>query len=210
VIRVLVADDHAVVRRGLRELLAEAGDIEVAAEAATAAEALERVRQQPLDVVVLDLSLPGRGGLDLLGEIKGERAGLPVLILTMHPEEQYAVRALKAGASGYLTKESAPEQLVAAVRRAAAGGRYVTPSLAEKLAGHLDDQRAREPHESLSDREYQVFRRLAAGRTVGQIAEEMSLSVKTVSTYRARILEKTGLGGNAELMRYALDRKLVD
>ena len=209
-IRVLVADDHALVRRGLRELLADTSDIEVAAEAGTAAEALDRVRQQPLDVVVLDLSLPGRGGLDLLGEIKGERADLPVLILTMHPEDQYAVRALKAGASGYLTKESAPEVLVEAVRRAAAGGRYVTPSLAEKLALHLDDKRAREPHESLSDREYQVFRRLAAGRTVGQIADELSLSVKTVSTYRTRIIEKTGLNTNAELMRYALDRKLVD
>jgi two-component system, NarL family, invasion response regulator UvrY len=210
VIRVLVADDHALVRRGLRELLADTSDIEVAAEAGTAAEALDRVRQQPLDVVVLDLSLPGRGGLDLLGEIKEERADLPVLILTMHPEDQYAVRALKAGASGYLTKESAPEVLVEAVRRAAAGGRYVTPSLAEKLALHLDDKRAREPHESLSDREYQVFRRLAAGRTVGQIADELSLSVKTVSTYRTRIIEKTGLNTNAELMRYALDRKLVD
>ena len=209
-IRVLVADDHALVRRGLRELLAETGDIEVAAEAGSAAEAMERVRHQPLDVVVLDLSLPGRGGLDLLGEIKGERGDLPVLILTMHPEEQYAVRALKAGACGYLTKESAPELLVEAVRRAAAGGRYVSASLAEKLAQHLDDTRAREPHESLSDREYQVFRRLAAGRTVGQIAEELSLSVKTVSTYRTRILEKTGLATNAELMRYALDRKLVD
>jgi two-component system invasion response regulator UvrY len=210
VIRVLVADDHGLVRRGLRELLAETSDIEVAAEAGTAAEALDRVRQQPLDVVVLDLSLPGRGGLDLLGEIKGERADLPVLILTMHPEDQYAVRALKAGASGYLTKESAPELLVEAVRRAAAGGRYVSPTLAEKLALHLDDKRAREPHELLSDREYQVFRRLAAGRTVSQIADELSLSVKTVSTYRTRIIEKTGLASNAELMRYALDRKLVD
>jgi two-component system, NarL family, invasion response regulator UvrY len=210
VIRVLVADDHAIVRRGLRELLAETSDIQVTAEAAGAAEALDLVRRESFDVVLLDLSLPGRGGLELLGEIKAERAGLPVVILTMHPEDQYAVRALKAGASGYLTKESAPELLVDAVRRAAAGGRYVSPSLAEKLALHLDQVREREPHESLSDREFQVFRRLAAGRTVSQIAEELSLSVKTVSTYRTRILEKMGLATNAELMQYAFRQKLVD
>ena len=209
-IRVLVADDHALVRRGLRELLSETDDIRVEAEAATAAEALECVLRQALDVVVLDLSLPGRGGLDLLGEIKAARGDLPVLILTMHPEDQYAVRALKAGAAGYLTKESAPEKLVEAVRRAAAGGRYVSASLAEKLALHLDDARQREPHETLSDREFQVFRRLAGGRTVSQIADELSLSVKTVSTYRARILEKMAMQTNAELMQYAFRHKLVD
>ena len=209
-IRVLVADDHAMVRRGLRELLAETADIEVASEAATAAEALDSIRQQPFDVVLLDISMPGRGGLDLLGEIKAERPDLPVLIFTMHPEDQYAVRALKAGASGYLTKDSAPDVLVEAVRRAAAGGRYVSPALGEKLALHLDDARQREPHELLSNREYQVFRRLAGGRTVSQIAEELSLSVKTVSTYRTRILEKMGLGTNAALMQYAFRQKLVD
>jgi two-component system invasion response regulator UvrY len=210
VIRVLVADDHALVRRGLRELLSETDDIRVEAEAASAAEALDCVLRQALDVVVLDLSLPGRGGLDLLGEIKAARGDLPVLILTMHPEDQYAVRALKAGASGYLTKESAPETLVEAVRRAAAGGRYVSASLAEKLALHLDDARQREPHETLSDREFQVFRRLAGGRTVSQIADELSLSVKTVSTYRARILEKMAMQTNAELMQYAFRHKIVD
>jgi DNA-binding NarL/FixJ family response regulator len=210
VIRVLVADDHAVVRRGLRELLSEAGDISVEAEAATAAEALDCVRQKGLDVVVLDLSLPGRGGLDLLGEIKAAQAELPVLILTMHSEDQYALRALKAGAAGYITKESAPEVLVDAVRRAAAGGRYVSATLAEKLAQHVADERPREPHEMLSDREDQVFRRLAAGRTVSQIADELSLSVKTVSTYRARILEKMAMETNAQLMQYAFRHKLVD
>jgi DNA-binding NarL/FixJ family response regulator len=210
VIRVLVADDHALVRRGLRELLSETADIEVAAEAGSAAEALDLVRRERFDVVVLDLSLPGRGGLDLLGEIKAENDGLPVLILTMHPEDQYAVRALKAGASGYLTKESAPELMVEAVRRAAAGGRYVSPSLAEKLARHLGSAGGGEPHEALSDREFQVFRRLAGGRTVSQIADELSLSVKTVSTYRARVLEKMGLSTNAELMQYAFRQKLVD
>jgi DNA-binding NarL/FixJ family response regulator len=182
----------------------------VEAEAASAAEALDCVLRQALDVVVLDLSLPGRGGLDLLGEIKAARGDLPVLILTMHPEDQYAVRALRAGASGYLTKGSAPETLVDAVRRAAAGGRYVSASLAEKLALHLDDARQREPHETLSDREFQVFRRLAGGRTVSQIADELSLSVKTVSTYRARILEKMAMQTNAELMQYAFRHKLVD
>jgi two-component system, NarL family, invasion response regulator UvrY len=210
VIRVLVADDHAVVRRGLREMLAEAGDIEVAAEAGTAAEALDLVRRERFDVAISDLSLPGRGGLDLLRDLKSERPEMPVLILSMHPEDQYAVRALKAGASGYLTKETAPERLVEAVRRVAAGGRYVTPAVAEHLAQHIDGAREREPHEALSDREYQVFRMLAAGRTVSQIGDELSLSVKTVSTYRARILEKMALATNAELMQYAFRRGLVD
>lgn len=209
-IRVLIADDHAIVRRGIRELLAETPDIEVGAEAATPAEALERVRREPFDVAVLDLSLPGRGGLDLLAELKAERPELPVLILTMHPEDQYAVRALKAGAAGYLTKESAPEVLVDAVRRVAGGGRYVSPALAEKLALHIGGAAGSEPHEALSDREFQVLRLLAAGRTVGEIAEELSLSVKTVSTYRARVLRKMGLKTNAELMQYAFRHKLAD
>lgn len=209
-IRVLVADDHAIVRRGLRDLLGETADIVVAAEAGTASEALDFARRQPLDVVVLDLSLPGRGGLELLAELKAEHPELPVLILTMHPEDQYAVRAIKAGAAGYLTKESAPDVLVEAVRRVAGGGRYVSPTLAETLAVHLGGKRQREAHEALSDREFQVFRRLAGGRTVGQIADELSLSVKTVSTYRSRILEKMGLSTNAELMQYAFRHKLVD
>jgi DNA-binding NarL/FixJ family response regulator len=210
VIRVLVADDHAVVRRGLRQMLAETGDIEVAAEAATAAEALELVRRERFDVAVTDLSLPGRGGLDLLRDLKSERPDLPVLILSVHPEDQYAVRALKAGAAGYLTKESPPEILVEAVRRAAAGGRYVTPGVAERLAQHVDTAREREPHEGLSDREHQVFRLLAGGRTVSQIGDELNLSVKTVSTYRARILEKMGLDNNAQLMQYAFRRGLIE
>ena len=209
-IRVLVADDHAVVRRGLRQMLAETGDVVVAAEAATAAEALDLVRAQAFDVVVLDLSLPGRGGLDLLGEIKALRPELAVLVLTMHPEKQYAVRALKAGAAGYLTKETAPDLLVDALRRVAAGGRYVSPGLAEALADHVEKGREGAPHESLSDREFAVFRMLAAGRTVGQIAEELSLSVKTVSTYRTRLLEKMGLASNAELMQYAFRHKLAE
>ncbi|HET8645769.1 MAG TPA: response regulator transcription factor, partial [Vicinamibacteria bacterium] len=204
------ADDHAIVRRGLKELLGEASDIEVAAEAASAQEALDCVRQQAFDVAVLDLGLPGRGGLELLAEIKAERPALPVLILTMQPEDQYAVRALRAGAAGYVTKESAPEVLVQAVRRVAAGGRYVSPTLAEKLAEIVEGGGERDPHEALSNREFQVFRRLGAGRTVSQIAEELSLSVKTVSTYRTRILEKMGLETNAELMRYAVRHQLVD
>ena len=209
-IRVLVADDHALVRRGLRELLAETADIEVAAEAGTAAEALDRVRQQPLDVVVLDLSLPGRGGLDLLGEIKGERADLPVLILTMHPEEQYAVRALKAGAAGYLTKETAPEELVRAIRKVAGGGKYVTTALGEKLALELEDKRAGPLHETLSDREYQIMWLIASGKTGREIARELTLSPNTVSTYRNRILRKMKMKSNAELMRYAVKYQLVD
>jgi len=210
VIHVLVADDHAVVRRGLRQLLAETADIEVAAEAATAAEALDLVRAQAFDVVVLDLSLPGRGGLELLGEIKAASPQAAVLILTMHPEDQYALRALKAGAAGYLTKETAPELLVEAVRRVAKGGRYVSPTLAERLAVHVEKARPGAPHESLSDREFSVFRMLAGGRTVGQIADELSLSVKTVSTYRTRVLEKMGLSTNAELMQYAFRHGLAE
>jgi two-component system, NarL family, invasion response regulator UvrY len=210
VIRVLVADDHAVVRRGLRQMLAETRDVAVAAEAATAAEALELVRTQAFDAVVLDLSLPGRGGLDLLREIKGLKPELAVLVLTMHPEQQYAVRALKAGAAGYLTKETAPDLLVDALRRVAGGGRYVSPGLAEALAEHVEKGGEGAPHEALSDREFAVFRMLAAGRTVGQIAEELHLSVKTVSTYRTRLLEKMGLTSNAELMQYAFRHKLAE
>jgi DNA-binding NarL/FixJ family response regulator len=209
-IRLLVADDHAIVRRGLHQIVAEAPGIEVAGEAATAEEVLARVEERAWDVVVLDLSLPGGNGLDLLAQVKRRRPDLPVLILTVHSEEQYAVRALRAGAAGYLTKESAPEQLVEAVRKVVRGGRYVSPAVAEKLAFNLGRDPDRPPHEALSDREYQVLRRVAAGRTVSEVAAELSLSVKTVSTYRTRILEKMGMKSNAELTHYAIKNGLVD
>jgi DNA-binding NarL/FixJ family response regulator len=208
--RVLIADDHAVFRRGLRETLAEGFSRITFGEAGTAQEALDHVRRQDWDVVILDISMPGKSGLDILDELKRLRPKLPILLLSMHPEEQFARRALKAGAAGYLTKDSVPEELKEAVRRVVVGGRYVSATLAEKLAVDLREGADRPIHELLSDREFQVLRMIASGKTVKQIAEEIALSVKTVSTYRARILEKTGMKTNAELIRYALQTQLVD
>jgi len=210
VIRILIADDHAVVRRGLRETLGEAFPKVTFGEASTAQEALDSVGRQNWDVVILDISMPGKSGLDILGDLHRLRPHLPVLLLTMHPEGQFAKRALKAGAAGYLTKESVPEELKEAVRRVRAGGRYVSASLAEKLAFDLRPEADTPVHELLSDREFQVLRMLASGKTVKQIAEEIALSVKTVSTYRARILLKTGMKTTAELIRYAIQAGLVD
>lgn len=208
--RVLIADDHAVFRRGLRETLAEAFSRVTFGEAKTAQETLEHVRRLEWDVVILDISMPGKSGLDILDELKRSRPRLPILLLSMHPEEQFARRALKAGAAGYLTKESVPEELKEAVKKVAAGGRYVSATLAEKLAVDLREGADTPIHELLSAREFQVLRMIASGKSVKEIAEEISLSVKTVSTYRARILEKTGMKTNAELIRYALQTQLVD
>jgi DNA-binding NarL/FixJ family response regulator len=206
--RVLIADDHAVVRRGLKQiLLDEFGALEVG-EAADAHETLRLAHARDWDLVVLDISMPGRNGLEVLKELKQTRPRLPVLILTTYPEEQYAVRVLKAGAAGYMTKEGAPEHLVEAVRRVTAGGRYITPTLADLLVTNLAAA-DRPPHEALSDREFQVLRLIASGKTVGQIADALSLSPNTVSTYRARILEKTGMKTNAELTHYAISNGLV-
>lgn len=209
-IRVLLADDHAIVRAGLREILAGTGDIAVEAEASNGHEVMERVRAAEYDIAVLDMSMPGRGGIELIKQVKAEKPKLRILVLTMHSEEQYAVRALRAGASGYLTKDSATEQLVAAIRRIAAGGAYVSAETAEQLAQAAGPGSDADPHTLLSDREYQVFRMIAAGRTVGEIARQLSLSVKTVSTHKTRILEKMGLASSAELVRYALEHKLLD
>ncbi|MGH2361774.1 MAG: response regulator [bacterium] len=209
-ITIVVADDHAVVRRGLKEILADESDMEIGAEASTAQELLELVRKRPWDAVVLDISLPGRSGLEVLAELKQERPTLPVLIHTMHPEDQFARRALRAGASGYLTKDSAPTELVKALRKIVAGGKYVGASLAETLAASMDASAVEAPHQTLSDREFEVFRLLASGKTVSEIAEQLSLSVKTVSTYRSRILKKMQMKNNAELMRYALHHKVVE
>jgi two-component system, NarL family, invasion response regulator UvrY len=209
VIRILIVDDHTIVRRGLKQILADHADLVVAGEAADAAQALEQVRSQRWDVVVLDVSLPDRSGLDLLQQIRFESPALPVLILSMHAEEQYALRALRLGAAGYLLKDGAPEELVAAIRTVARGGKFLSPSLAEKLAFDLADGRQQQPHERLSQREYQVFTLLASGRTVGEVADLLSLSVKTVSTHRARILEKMRLSNNAQLMIYAVQNRLV-
>ena len=197
-------------RRGLRETLAEAFSRVVFGEAKTAAETMEFVRRQPWDVVILDISMPGKSGLDILDEVKRFRPRTPVLLLTMHPEQQYARRALKAGAAGYLTKDSVPDELKIAIKKIVAGGRYVSATLAEKLAVDLRRGADMPLHELLSDREFQVLRMLAMGKTVKEMAEDLSLSVKTVSTYRGRILEKTGLKTNADLIRYALEAQLVD
>ena len=208
--RILIADDHAVVRQGLKQILAEAFKRAVIGEAANSQEVLERVWNEPWDVVILDLSMPGRNGLEVLKEIKRDRPKLPVLILSMHPEDQFAVRLLKAGASGYMTKESAPEELVGAVKKAVAGGRYISLAFAEKLALLIVQDVQAAPHESLSDREFLILRMIASGKPVGAIARDLSLSVKTISTYRARLLEKMCMSNNSELVHYAFQNQLVE
>ncbi len=208
-IRLLITDDHAIVRKGMKQILAETRDIVVADEAGDGREALEKIRKNNYDMVLLDISMPGRDGLEVLKEVQNLKPKLPVLVLSMYPEEQYAVRALRSGASGYLTKDSAPDELIAAIRKVHTGGKYVSESLAEKLALKLGSDIKTPPHETLSDREYQVMCMIASGKSVKEIGEELSLSVKTVSTYRARILQKMRLKGNADLTRYALDNKLV-
>jgi len=198
------------VRRGLKQILADEYQRATFGEASNAQEALDKVWGEPWDVVVLDVSMPGRSGLEALAEIRKSKPRLPVLVLSMHPEDQFAMRVLKAGASGYMTKESAPAELVGAVKKVMAGGRYVSTSLAEKMAEYLDTDFSRPPHERLSNREFLVLRLIASGKTVSQIAEELSLSVKTISTYRARILEKMVMTSNAELTHYAIQNKLVE
>jgi DNA-binding NarL/FixJ family response regulator len=208
---ILIVDDHAVVRKGLRQILSEEYDDLAFAEATDARGALDAVSKHAWDVVVLDISMPGRSGLDVLKEIKRERPNVPVLVLSMHPEEQFAVRVLRAGASGYLTKETAPTELVLAVRKVTAGGTYVSPALAEILAQNLHSNAdATDLHKKLSDREYEVMLKIASGKAVSVIADELSLSVKTISTYRARILEKIHMKSNAEITRYAITHGLVD
>ena len=208
--RILIVDDHPIVRQGLKQTLADAAEIGEIVEAATPQEALDLVRGCEWDAVILDIGLPGRGGLEVLKDIKREAPKLPVLILSMHSEDQYAVRAVRAGAAGYLTKGAAPESLIDAVRKVASGGRYISAELAERLATELTVGAERPLHASLSDREFEVLRSIAAGQTVGDIAGRLSLSVKTVSTYRARILEKMHLKNNAELMHYVLTNHLLD
>ena len=209
-LRILIVDDHPIMRQGIRQTLADETDIGEIGEAATPQEALDLVRQREWDVVILDIGLPGRGGLQLLKDIKHDVPRLPVLILSMHSEDQYAVRAVRAGAAGYLTKEAATEKLLDAVRKVASGGRYISEELADRLATELTVDATKPLHASLSDREFDVLRLIASGQTVGEIAGRLSLSVKTVSTYRARILEKMRLKNNAELMQYALTNHLLD
>lgn len=209
-IRVLIADDHAILRRGLCQIISDAQDMTVTGEAENSAEAMKLVRENAFDVVLLDISMPDRNGMDTLKLIKQERPRLPVLMLSTHPENQYAVRALRSGAAGYLTKQSAPAQLVTAIRQVTQGKKYVTPSVAEELANHVLRDSDQPNHNELSNREYQTMCLIASGRTLSEIAVQLSLSVKTVSVYRARVLEKLQLKNNAELTHYAIKNNLVE
>ena len=209
--KILIADDHAVVRQGLKQIISEQADMRAAGEAETAAEVLRLARDEDWDVIVLDISMPGgKNGLDLLPELKQICPATRVLILSMHAEEQFAVRALKGGASGYITKQSAPTELVRALRKVQSGGRYLSQSIAEQLAFFVGDETGAPPHERLSEREFQVFRMIALGKNLREIADELFLSEKTVGTYRARIMEKMNMTRNAELVRYAVQNQLID
>ena len=210
-IRLVLADDHAIVREGLKRIVGEAGDLQVVGEAADGGEVMQRVRELEFDLLVLDLSMPGRSGMELIKLVKAEKPRLRILVLSMHQETQYAVRAIKAGASGYLTKESAPAQLVQALHKIAGGGAYISAEVAEQLAlGAMPGATAAAPHESLSHREFEVMRRLAAGESVTDLATALNLSVKTVSTHKANLMAKLGLGNQSELVRYALRHGLLD
>jgi DNA-binding NarL/FixJ family response regulator len=209
-IRVVVADDHPIVREGLKQLLSAAGDLAVVGEAQNGQEVIERVRTTEFDVLLLDMSMPGKSGIELIKQVHAEKPKLRILVLSMHEEEQYAVRAIKAGAAGYLTKESATAQLVSAIRKVAGGGAFITDSVAQQLALGAMPQTEGPPHRALSDREFQVFRELVSGKAVSDIAAQLNLSVKTVSTHKARIMQKMNMSNPAELIRYAIQHRLVD
>jgi DNA-binding NarL/FixJ family response regulator len=209
-IRVVIADDHTIVREGLRQLLQASVDFDIVSEARDGHEVMQRVRELDFDVLLLDMSMPGKSGMELIKQVKSERPRLRILVLSMHQEHQYAVRAIKAGASGYLTKESASSQLAAAIRRVACGGAYISAEVAEQLALGAMPQTEGLPHTALSDREYQVFRLLVSGKTVSDIGEELNLSVKTVSTHKARLLQKMGVANQTELVHYAIRHRLID
>jgi two-component system, NarL family, invasion response regulator UvrY len=209
-LQVLIADDHAVVRRGIKGIVSEEFDEVEFGEASTASQVLELVHTQRWDILILDITMPGRSGLEVLKEVKHGHPELPVLVLSIHPEDQFAIRTLRAGAAGYMTKENAPEELIKAIRKVVSGGRYVSSSLAEKLVVELAADTKKLPHESLSDREYQVLQMIVSGKTVGAIARDLSLSVKTISTHRTRILEKMRMKNNAELTYYMLSNRLLN
>ncbi|MDQ7788360.1 MAG: response regulator transcription factor [Thermodesulfovibrionales bacterium] len=209
-IRILIADDHPMFREGLRRILAGCPDINVADEASNGQEVFEKVWNNEYDIVLLDIAMPGTPGLEVLKRLKNEKPQLPVLVLSMYPEEQYAVRVIKAGASGYLTKETVSEELISAIRRISGGKKYITSSIAERLADDVEPTAEKPLHDTLSDREFEVYRMIAAGKTTTQIAEELLLSVKTISTYRSRILEKMKMKTNAELIHYAIKHNMFD
>ena len=210
-IRVVIADDHQILREGLKQLLLAAGDLDVVGEAGDGHEVLQRIRTLDFDVLLLDMSMPGKSGVELIRQVKAEKPKLRILVLSMHEEHQYAVRAIRAGASGYLTKESAAAQLVAAIRKVAAGGAFISAEVAERLAlDAMPNHAERPPHETLSDREYEVFRLLVSGLTVTQIATRLHLSAKTISTHKARLMEKLAVASNADLVHYAVRHRLDD
>jgi len=209
-IRVVVADDHQILREGLRQLLQAGGDLAVVGEAADGHAVMEQVRALEFDVLLLDMSMPGKSGIELIRQVKAEKPRLRILVLSMHEEHQYAVRAIRAGASGYLTKESATAQLVAAIRKVASGGAFISAELAERLAQEAMPHAEGPRHSTLSDREYQVFRLLVSGRSVSDIAADLHLSAKTVSTHKARLMEKLGVDNNADLVHYAVRHRLID
>ena len=208
-VKVLIADDHPIVRTGLKQILADDPDIEVVGEAENGGEVIEFLWKNACDMVLLDIGMPGRSGLEVTSEIKQIKPNVGVLILSIYPEEQYAVRALRAGASGYLTKASAPIELIQAIHRVARGGRYVSQTLAEILASEIDRHSEKQPHEKLSDREYQVMLLLASGKTVTEVGQSLNLSVKTISTYRTNILTKMNMKNNAQLTFYAVENGLI-
>ena len=207
-IRILVVDDHVVVRKGIAQIVDEIPGMAVTAEASNGEEALGLVRTGAFDIVILDITMPGRGGLDVLPDLKAACAGVKIIVLSVSPEEQYAIRSLRDGAFAYLTKASPPEELVRAIKTVAGGTRYITPTIADRMATYIEDNSQRPVHESLSDRELQVMVLIGSGRQVSDIAKELNLSVKTVSTYRNRILLKMGMETNAQLIRYALKNGL--
>jgi len=209
-IRIIIADDHAFLREGIKKTIQDEIDMVIVGEASNGSDALNIIRELDPDVVIMDISMPGKSGLDLLKDLKIMKKKYRILILSMHPEDRFAIRALKAGASGYLTKESAPDELVKAIRTVLTGRKYVSKALAEKLADILSDDMEKQPHELLSDREYEVFVKIASGKKAVDIAAEISISVHTVNTYRARILEKLNMNSNVELTQYAMHNNLID
>ncbi|TAK60264.1 response regulator transcription factor [Methylobacter sp.] len=209
-IKILIVDDHAIVRQGLKQILADISDMEVFAEAGSGDEALKLIRDEGWGIMLLDIAMPGKNVMELIKLSKQQSPHLPILILSMYPEDQYAIRMLRAGADGYLTKESAPEQLVAAIRKVAKGGKYISPAMTEKLIAELNPNQEIPPHTMLTDREFQVFSGICAGKSITDLAQQMALSVKTISTYRTRLMKKMNMSKNAEIIHYAFKNDLLD